>query len=71
MMTRMVAALHTLHIEGDRVLVPKTAFDHPGFRAWATSDDFPEGIRAAYVQGEIFIEMSPESLESHNKPSRR
>jgi Uma2 family endonuclease len=56
-----------LSIEGDRVRVPLAAFDHAGFRAWVTSADFPERIRASYVAGEVLVEMSPESIETHNK----
>lgn len=47
--------------------MPATAFEHSGFRAWATSGDFPEGVRAAFVDGEVLVEMSPESIETHNK----
>lgn len=56
-----------LHIEGERLLVPVSALDHDGFRAWVTSADFPAGVRASWVAGEVFIEMSPESIDSHNK----
>lgn len=56
-----------MHVEGDRLLVPASAFEHEGFRAWVTSDAFPEGVRASYVGGEVFVEMSPESIDSHNK----
>ena len=56
-----------LLIEGDRVRVPISAFDHDGFRRWVTSPDFPEGTRASFVKGEVFLEMSPEAIESHNK----
>jgi Uma2 family endonuclease len=56
-----------LNIEGDRLRVPVSAFDIAGFRAWATSDDFPEGVRATWVEGEVFVEMSPEAIDTHNK----
>ena len=58
---------HVLNIEGDRVHVPASAFELPGFRTWVKSDDFPEGVRASWVDGEVFVEISPESIESHNK----
>ena len=48
-------------------MVPSDAFEHSGFRAWVKSDDFPSGVRASFVCGEVFLEMSPESIESHNK----
>ena len=55
-----------LHID-DQVRMPGSALSHSGFRAWATSPDFPEKIHATYFAGEVLIEMSPESLEAHNK----
>jgi Uma2 family endonuclease len=63
----MTSPATLLHIEGDRLLVPASAFDHLGFRDWVTSVDFPDGVRASWIQGEVFIEMSPESIDSHNK----
>ena len=51
----------------ERVTVPDAAFDHAGYRAWVTSDAYPEGVRTTFVQGEVLVEMSPESLERHNK----
>jgi Uma2 family endonuclease len=56
-----------LLIEGDRLAVPISAFEHTGFRRWVTSDDFPQRVRASFVAGEVFLEMSPEAIESHNK----
>jgi Uma2 family endonuclease len=47
--------------------IPASAFTHDGFRAWATSDAFPERLRASYINHEIVIDMSPEELETHNK----
>ena len=47
------------------VRIPTSAFTLAGFRAWATSDAFPEHIRAALIGQEIFIEMSNEDLDTH------
>lgn len=47
--------------------VPATALEHRGFRDWVLSEDFPPRVRASYVAGEIFIDMSPESIDTHNK----
>jgi Uma2 family endonuclease len=49
------------------IRIPAYASTHAGFRAWATSDDFPEKVRASFINGEIVIDMSPEELETHNK----
>ena len=51
----------------DRVIVPDAAFDHTGYRAWVTSDAYPERVRTTYVRGEVLVETSPESIEAHNK----
>src|SRR4051794_7888672 len=63
----MVAATSLIHFDGDRLNVPRTAFEHDGFRAWLLSDEYPDGVRATYVMGEVFFEMSPESIETHSK----
>ncbi len=47
------------------IRIPVSALTLAGFREWATSDDFPQHIRAAFIDREIFIEMSNEELESH------
>jgi Uma2 family endonuclease len=47
--------------------IPSNATTHAGFRAWVTSDEFPEKLRASFINGEIVIDVSPEELESHNK----
>ncbi len=47
------------------VNVPVSAFTLAGFRAWSSSDDFPEVGKITYIGGEILIDMSPERLDSH------
>lgn len=47
------------------VNVPVSAFSLAGFRAWSSSDGFPEVGKIAFVGGEILIDMSPERLDSH------
>jgi Uma2 family endonuclease len=36
-----------------------------GFRDWATSPDFPEHVRAAFIDGKVYIDMSNEDPELH------
>ena len=62
----MMSAGRSLIID-ERVTVPDAAFDHAGYRAWATSPAYPDGIRTTYVRGEVLVEMSPESIEAHSK----
>jgi Uma2 family endonuclease len=56
-----------IHIDGDRIRVPATSLRHSGFRDWLKSDELPEGGRATFASGQVFLEMSPESTETHNK----
>jgi len=49
------------------IRIPISACTHDGFRAWVTSDEFPERLRASFINGEIVIDVSPEELETHNK----
>jgi len=47
--------------------LPRNATTHAGFRRWITSLEFPEDVSPTFVDGEIWLSMSPESLETHNK----
>jgi Uma2 family endonuclease len=47
--------------------LPRNATTHAGFRRWITSPEFPEDVSPTFVDGEIWLSMSPESLETHNK----
>jgi len=60
-----------LHVEGYRDRrpppLPRGARTHAGFRRWITSPTFPEQVSTTFVDAEIWLSMSPESLETHNK----
>ena len=60
-----------VHVEGYRdrrpPRLPQSAANHAGFRRWITSRRFPAEVRPTFVDGEIWLSMSPESLETHNK----
>lgn len=47
--------------------LPRNAATHAGFRRWITSSEFPDDVSPTFVDGEIWLSMSPESLETHNK----
>jgi Uma2 family endonuclease len=36
-----------------------------GFREWATSDEFPEHVRAAFIDNEVYLDMSNEEPGAH------
>jgi Uma2 family endonuclease len=45
--------------------IPQSARTHSGFRAWVKSPAFPEKLRAAFIEGEIYLDMSNEELQTH------
>jgi Uma2 family endonuclease len=47
------------------VFIPRSAATLAGFRDWATSPQFPEHVRAAFIDGKIHIDMSNEDPEVH------
>ena len=51
--------------DGWPLVVPVGAGTLKGFRAWSSSPEFPEKGKIAFFNGEIFIDMSPERLDSH------
>ena len=63
----MTIAAHTLRVDGDRLKVPASAYTHAGFRAWVLQESLPAHTSASFVEGEVLIEMSPQSTETHGK----
>ena len=49
------------------VTIPDSAHTLNGFRAWVMSDDFPQRGDISFFDGEIYIDMSPEKYQTHNK----
>jgi Uma2 family endonuclease len=62
----VVCTIYTFD-RASEIVLPTSAHTLAGFRAWAKSDDFPERGRICFLDGEIFIDMSPEELETHAK----
>jgi Uma2 family endonuclease len=48
------------------VSMPATALTLDGFCAWAWSDEFPQRGRVSFLDTEVFFDMSPEELQTHN-----
>ncbi|HRC44562.1 MAG TPA: Uma2 family endonuclease [Nitrospira sp.] len=46
--------------------IPAQARDLEGFRDWSRSRQFPENGSIAFIAGKIWVDMSPERIESHN-----
>ncbi|MEM6655049.1 MAG: Uma2 family endonuclease [Planctomycetota bacterium] len=52
----------------DRVgpfVTPSNVTTIDGFRAWASSDTFPETGKVAFVEGRLYFDMSPERIDLH------
>ncbi|HXG12241.1 MAG TPA: Uma2 family endonuclease [Gemmataceae bacterium] len=56
----------TIVIE-DRVWIPDRVKDLDSFCRWACSDEFPEKRRISFLNGEVWVNMSPEKLFTHNR----
>jgi Uma2 family endonuclease len=54
-------------IDDFTISVPSDAHTLDGFRAWASSPDFPDTGSISLIQGEVLIDMSPERVDSHNQ----
>lgn len=46
--------------------IPLSAGTPSGFRDWAFSSSFPQGVRGTLVNGNILIDMTSEHLDTHN-----
>src|SRR5688572_5527920 len=61
-----MSQLTTIDVEHMPIRVPADATTLKGFRAWATSDAFPDRGQISYIQGELWIDMSPCEPTRHN-----
>ncbi len=59
----------TAHSTSDASVIqlPTSAATLAGFRAWATSDTFPDEGRISYISDQVLIDMTPEEIEAQNK----
>lgn len=51
----------------ERIRIPDDIVDLDSFRRWARSDDFPEHGRFSHLNGELWVDLRPEQLFSHNQ----
>jgi Uma2 family endonuclease len=51
----------------DKVRIPAGLDSLEAFRRWARSDDFPDSGRYAYLNGEMWVDLSMEQLFTHNR----
>jgi Uma2 family endonuclease len=45
--------------------IPPQAHTQAEFRRWALSDEVPEKLPLAFINGEVFIDMSKEEIQTH------
>jgi Uma2 family endonuclease len=45
--------------------IPPSAMTHSGFRKWVKSDALPEKVKVAFLDGEVYIDMSNEEVGTH------
>jgi Uma2 family endonuclease len=51
---------------GDGVLqIPPGIHSLAGFRRWLHSEEFPEKLKAHFIQGNIYLDMSQEAIQTH------
>jgi Uma2 family endonuclease len=50
---------------GNVLRIPASVRTLSGFRRWVHADSFPEKLKAHFIQGNLFIDMSKESIQSH------
>ncbi len=55
----------------EQLRIPSKVSDLRSFRRWALSDAYPDTGRVAWLKGEVWVDMSPEQLITHNKVKGR
>ncbi len=58
--------MSTIVIE-ECVRIPDRVVDLKTYRAWAKSASFPQTGRIAFLHGEVWVDMSPEEVFTHNQ----
>jgi len=51
----------------ERIRIPDSVVDLQSFRRWARSDEFPDRGRFSHLQGEVWVDLMPEQLFTHNQ----
>ncbi len=48
-----------------KIAIPRDAYEAEGFLRWAKTDNFPEKGKIELIDGEIFIDMNAEMIDTH------
>jgi Uma2 family endonuclease len=59
-------AMNTVVVDEASVHIPAWVVDLESFRRWVHSDEVPENLRACFLDGEVWVDMSKEQFFSHN-----
>jgi Uma2 family endonuclease len=51
----------------ERIRIPECVVDLQSFRRWACSDEFPDRGRFSHLKGELWVDLMPEQLFTHNQ----
>jgi Uma2 family endonuclease len=51
----------------ERIRIPDCVVDLESFRRWARSDELPERGRFSHLNGEVWVDLMPEQLFTHNQ----
>lgn len=57
----------TVVVDGEAVHIPAWVADLDSFRRWVLSDEVSEKLRACFLDGEVWIDMSKEQAFTHNQ----
>src|SRR5688500_13238325 len=58
--------MSTVIIE-DTIRIPDSVTALDSFRRWVRSEEFPQKGRISFLNGEVWVDRSPENLFSHNQ----
>ena len=50
----------------DRITIPDWVQDQVSFRKWASSEEFPEQGRFAFLDGQLWVDLAMEEIFTHN-----
>ncbi len=59
--------MNTVILYPDSLVIPDSVTDLASFRRWYHSGEFPETGRICYLDGGVWVDMSPEQVFTHNQ----
>jgi Uma2 family endonuclease len=57
--------MSTVVVDSDAVTIPEGITTVDAFRAWLDAGDLPEKLKTWFLDGEVWVDMSREQLDSH------